>query len=67
VNLEIRANQFVTFVGASGCGKSTLLRSIGRLERHSGDEILVDGPWWTAPASTAPWSSSITACAPGCG
>lgn len=43
VNLEIRANEFVTFVGASGCGKSTLLRSIGGLERHSGGEILVDG------------------------
>lgn len=43
VNLDIRTNEFVTFVGASGCGKSTLLRSIGGLERHSGGEILVDG------------------------
>ncbi|MFR0690807.1 ABC transporter ATP-binding protein [Enterobacterales bacterium AE_CKDN230030158-1A_HGKHYDSX7] len=43
INLDIRANEFITFVGASGCGKSTLLRSIGGLERHSGGEILVDG------------------------
>ncbi|TBV01130.1 ABC transporter ATP-binding protein [Phytopseudomonas dryadis] len=43
VNLDIRANEFITFVGASGCGKSTLLRSVGGLERHSVGEILVDG------------------------
>ncbi|WP_447595122.1 ABC transporter ATP-binding protein [Aquipseudomonas campi] len=42
VSLDIRANEFITFVGASGCGKSTLLRSIGGLERHSAGEILVD-------------------------
>ncbi|WP_314408091.1 ABC transporter ATP-binding protein [Pseudomonas kuykendallii] len=43
INLEIRPNEFITFVGASGCGKSTLLRSIGGLERHSAGDILVDG------------------------
>jgi NitT/TauT family transport system ATP-binding protein len=43
VNLDIQANEFITFVGASGCGKSTLLRSIGGLEQHSQGEILVDG------------------------
>jgi len=43
VNLDIQANEFITFVGASGCGKSTLLRSIGGLEQHSRGEILVDG------------------------
>jgi NitT/TauT family transport system ATP-binding protein len=42
INLGIRANEFITFVGASGCGKSTLLRSIGGLEQHSAGEILVD-------------------------
>jgi NitT/TauT family transport system ATP-binding protein len=42
INLDIRANEFITFVGASGCGKSTLLRSIGGLEQHSAGEILVD-------------------------
>jgi NitT/TauT family transport system ATP-binding protein len=43
VDLDIRANQFVTLVGASGCGKSTLLRSIGGLEDLSSGEIRVDG------------------------
>ncbi|WP_394560202.1 ABC transporter ATP-binding protein [Aquipseudomonas alcaligenes] len=43
VSLDIRANEFITFVGASGCGKSTLLRSIGGLEQHSAGSIQVDG------------------------
>ena len=43
VNLDIGANEFVTFVGASGCGKSTLLRTIGGLETHTSGELLVDG------------------------
>ena len=43
INLDIQANEFITFVGASGCGKSTLLRSVGGLEQHSVGEILVDG------------------------
>ena len=43
VNLDIAANEFVTFVGASGCGKSTLLRCIGGLENLSAGEIRVDG------------------------
>jgi NitT/TauT family transport system ATP-binding protein len=43
IDLDIRENEFVTFVGASGCGKSTLLRTIGGLEWHSGGELLVSG------------------------
>lgn len=43
INLNIQANEFITFVGASGCGKSTLLRSVGGLEQHNTGEILVDG------------------------
>jgi NitT/TauT family transport system ATP-binding protein len=42
-NLDIAANEFVTFVGASGCGKSTLLRMIGGLESLTSGEILVNG------------------------
>ncbi|MDY6841332.1 MAG: ABC transporter ATP-binding protein [Pseudomonadota bacterium] len=49
INLEIRPNEFITFVGASGCGKSTLLRILAGLETHSDGEILlhdqpIDGP-----------------------
>jgi NitT/TauT family transport system ATP-binding protein len=43
IDLDIGANEFVTFVGASGCGKSTLLRTIGGLEVQSAGELLVDG------------------------
>lgn len=49
VNLDVRPNEFITFVGASGCGKSTLLRILAGLETHSSGEILlhdepIDGP-----------------------
>ena len=43
INLEVKANEFITLVGASGCGKSTLLRSISGLERLSSGRISVDG------------------------
>ncbi len=43
INLDIHANEFVTFVGASGCGKSTLLRTIGGLETHDSGELLLSG------------------------
>jgi NitT/TauT family transport system ATP-binding protein len=49
INLDIRANEFVTFVGASGCGKSTLLRTIGGLEVQTSGELLVDGRAVTGP------------------
>ena len=43
VSLDVRPNEFITFVGASGCGKSTLLRIIAGLETLSRGEILIDG------------------------
>ncbi len=43
VSLQIKPNEFITFVGASGCGKSTLLRTIGGLEHHSAGELRVNG------------------------
>ncbi|KGD72026.1 sulfonate ABC transporter ATP-binding protein [Tatumella morbirosei] len=42
INLEIRDNEFITFVGASGCGKSTLLRTIAGLEDISSGNIMVN-------------------------
>lgn len=41
VSLDVRPNEFITFVGASGCGKSTLLRILAGLETHSSGEILL--------------------------
>jgi len=49
VNLDIRSNEFVTFVGASGCGKSTLLRCIGGLETLSEGSIKVGGKAISGP------------------
>jgi NitT/TauT family transport system ATP-binding protein len=43
IDLDIRENEFVTFVGASGCGKSTLLRTIGGLEVQTEGELSIDG------------------------
>ena len=43
INLEVKANEFVTLVGASGCGKSTLLRSISGLEQLTSGSISIDG------------------------
>jgi len=49
VNLQIRPNEFVTFVGASGCGKSTLLRTIAGLEPYTRGRLTVDGRPVTGP------------------
>lgn len=43
IDIDIRENEFVTFVGASGCGKSTLLRTIGGLEVQTDGELSIDG------------------------
>ncbi len=43
VNLDIKAGEFVTLVGASGCGKSTLLRLIAGLDEPDAGIITVAG------------------------
>ena len=43
VDLDVRAGEFVTFVGQSGSGKSTLLRMIAGLESVSDGSILIGG------------------------
>ena len=43
VQLQLRAGEFVTLVGASGCGKSTLLRVIAGLERDHDGEVRLQG------------------------
>jgi NitT/TauT family transport system ATP-binding protein len=49
IDLDIPANEFVTFVGASGCGKSTLLRTIGGLEVQTAGDLRVDDRAVTGP------------------
>jgi len=43
VDLEVRAGEVVTIIGANGAGKSTLLKGIAGLERVAGGRILIDG------------------------
>jgi NitT/TauT family transport system ATP-binding protein len=43
IDLEIRANEFVSLLGPSGCGKTTLLRIIGGLVKPSAGEVTIDG------------------------
>jgi NitT/TauT family transport system ATP-binding protein len=43
VNLEVRAGEFVSLVGASGCGKTTLLRMIAGLAPYQPGAIKVNG------------------------
>jgi len=43
VDLEVRAGEVVTIIGANGAGKSTLLKGIAGLERISGGQVFIDG------------------------
>lgn len=43
IDLDIRAGEFVSIVGASGCGKSTLLRLIAGLDTDYAGEARLDG------------------------
>lgn len=43
VNLSIPSNQISIIIGANGCGKSTLLKTMARLIKPTGGEVLLDG------------------------
>ena len=43
IDLEIQANEFVSFIGPSGCGKSTLLRLMADLIKPTSGSITVSG------------------------
>jgi branched-chain amino acid transport system ATP-binding protein len=42
VDLEVRAGEVVTIIGANGAGKSTLLKGIAGLEKVAGGRIIID-------------------------
>jgi lipoprotein-releasing system ATP-binding protein len=43
IDLEIRAGEFTSLIGASGSGKSTLLNIIGALDRPTEGHVVIDG------------------------
>jgi spermidine/putrescine transport system ATP-binding protein len=43
VTLDVRENEFFTFLGPSGCGKTTLLRIIAGFENLNSGQILLQG------------------------
>ena len=43
IDLELPDGDFTVIVGPNACGKSTLLRTLARLLRPSGGEVLLDG------------------------
>jgi NitT/TauT family transport system ATP-binding protein len=43
IDLDVRANEFVSLLGPSGCGKTTLLRIIGGLVTPSAGDVTIDG------------------------
>lgn len=43
VDLEVRAGEIVTIIGANGAGKSTLLKGIAGLEPVSSGKVFIDG------------------------
>ena len=43
IDLEVRAGEFASLIGASGSGKSTLLNIIGGLDRPTAGQGIIDG------------------------
>lgn len=43
MNLQVKAGEFITMVGASGCGKSTFLKMLLGMEGPTRGELLLDG------------------------
>ncbi|WP_232522380.1 ABC transporter ATP-binding protein [Marinimicrobium alkaliphilum] len=43
MNLQVKAGEFITMVGASGCGKSTFLKMLLGMEEPTRGQLLLDG------------------------
>lgn len=43
LSLDIKKNEFITFLGPSGCGKTTTLRILGGFENASSGDVFFDG------------------------
>ena len=43
LDIEFRANEFVSILGPSGCGKTTLLNIIGGLDHYTDGDLYIDG------------------------
>lgn len=69
VDIQIKAGEFVSIIGASGCGKTTLLRMLHGLIKPSAGEVLADGKVVSGPtrqrgfvlqhASLLPWRTVL--------
>jgi len=56
IDLEFKAQEFVSILGPSGCGKTTLLNLIGGLDRYTSGDLLVEGKS-TKDFSDAEWDA----------
>ncbi len=43
INIDIRAGEILSIVGASGAGKTTLLQILGTLDKQSGGQVVING------------------------
>ena len=43
ITLQFRKSEFVSILGQSGCGKTTLLNIIGRLDRYTTGDLVING------------------------